>query len=65
MFLSLIGVVLNLSFIFISGVAGIPRLGRLCGDIYICKQGVIGETIRPIGGLELVLALDEAHRQVE
>ncbi|KAK7270292.1 hypothetical protein RIF29_23324 [Crotalaria pallida] len=43
-----------------SPIGGIPRFGRLCGDIYICKQGVIGETIRPIGGLELVLALVEA-----
>ncbi|KAL2663924.1 hypothetical protein AAZV13_02G129300 [Glycine max] len=43
-----------------SPIGGIPRLGRLCGDIYICKQGVIGETIRPIGGMELVLALVEA-----
>ncbi|XP_061338100.1 protein SPIRRIG isoform X2 [Gastrolobium bilobum] len=43
-----------------SPIGGIPRFGRLCGDIYICKQGVIGETIRPIGGMELVLALVEA-----
>ncbi|XP_019428214.1 PREDICTED: protein SPIRRIG-like isoform X2 [Lupinus angustifolius] len=43
-----------------SPIGGIPRFGRLSGDIYICKQGVIGETIRPIGGMELVLALVEA-----
>ncbi|KAK7277607.1 hypothetical protein RJT34_22622 [Clitoria ternatea] len=45
-----------------SPIGGIPRFGRLCGDIYICKQGVIGETIRPIGGMELVLALVEAAK---
>ncbi|CAK8571871.1 unnamed protein product [Lathyrus sativus] len=43
-----------------SPIGGIPRFGRLCGDAYICKQDVIGETIRPIGGMELVLALVEA-----
>ncbi|CAL0300600.1 unnamed protein product [Lupinus luteus] len=43
-----------------SPIGGIPRFGRLSGDIYICKQGMIGETIRPIGGMELVLALVEA-----
>ncbi|XP_019441893.1 PREDICTED: protein SPIRRIG-like isoform X1 [Lupinus angustifolius] len=43
-----------------SPIGGIPRFGRLWGDIYICKQGVIGETIRTIGGMELVLALVEA-----
>ncbi|KAG2402787.1 Protein SPIRRIG-like protein [Vigna angularis] len=43
-----------------SPIGGIPRFGRLGGDIYICKQGVIGETISPIGGMELVLALVEA-----
>ncbi|XP_058770921.1 protein SPIRRIG-like isoform X2 [Vicia villosa] len=43
-----------------SPIGGIPRFGRLCGDTYICKQDVIGETIRPIGGMELVLALVEA-----
>ncbi|XP_027935476.1 protein SPIRRIG [Vigna unguiculata] len=43
-----------------SPIGGIPRFGRLGGDSYICKQGVIGETICPIGGMELVLALVEA-----
>lgn len=43
-----------------SPIGGIPRFGRLCGDTYVCKQDVIGETIRPIGGMELVLALIEA-----
>ncbi|XP_027189697.1 protein SPIRRIG isoform X2 [Cicer arietinum] len=43
-----------------SPIGGIPRFGRLCGDTYICKQDVIGETIRPIGGMELVLSLVEA-----
>ncbi|KAK7245429.1 hypothetical protein RIF29_40275 [Crotalaria pallida] len=42
-----------------SPIGGIPRFGRLCGDIYICNQTVIGETIRPIGGMSLVLALVE------
>ena len=50
----------NLIFIVMFEVAGIPRFGRLCGHIYICKQSVIGETIRPIGGMSLVLALVEA-----
>lgn len=39
---------------------GIPRFGRLLGDIYVCKQCVIGDTIRPIGGMAVVLALVEA-----
>ncbi|MED6196056.1 hypothetical protein PIB30_043740 [Stylosanthes scabra] len=43
-----------------SPIGGIPRFGRLYGDIYICKQKVIGETIRPLGGMSLVLALVEA-----
>ncbi|XP_019455527.1 PREDICTED: protein SPIRRIG-like [Lupinus angustifolius] len=43
-----------------SPIGGIPRFGRLCGDIYICNQTVIGETIRPIGGMSLVLSLVEA-----
>lgn len=60
MFLSPVGIVSSISFIDIFVVAGIPRFGRLCGDTYICKQDVIGETIRPIGGMELVLSLVEA-----
>ncbi|KAI4301193.1 hypothetical protein L6164_034497 [Bauhinia variegata] len=43
-----------------SPIGGIPRFGRLYGDIYVCKQSVIGETIRPVGGMAVVLALVEA-----
>ncbi|OIT08173.1 PREDICTED: protein SPIRRIG isoform X2 [Nicotiana attenuata] len=43
-----------------SPIGGIPRFGRLIGDIYICKHCVIGETIRPIGGMAVILALVEA-----
>ena len=41
-------------------MAGIPRFGRLHGDIYICKPCVIGDIILPIGGMASVLALVEA-----
>ncbi|KAI9080258.1 hypothetical protein K1719_037652 [Acacia pycnantha] len=43
-----------------SPIGGIPRFGRLYGDTYICKPCMIGETIRPIGGMEVILALIEA-----
>ncbi|KAM7254050.1 hypothetical protein ACFE04_031732 [Oxalis oulophora] len=43
-----------------SPIGGIPRFGRLHGDIYICRQCVIGDTIRPVGGMAVVLALVEA-----
>ncbi|KAE8699513.1 hypothetical protein F3Y22_tig00110577pilonHSYRG00076 [Hibiscus syriacus] len=43
-----------------SPIGGIPRYGRLNGDIYICRQCVIGDTIRPIGGMSVILALVEA-----
>ncbi|XVF32503.1 hypothetical protein REPUB_Repub17cG0088500 [Reevesia pubescens] len=43
-----------------SPIGGIPRFGRLSGDIYICRQCVIGDTIRPIGGMSVILALVEA-----
>ncbi|KAF4376456.1 hypothetical protein G4B88_017192 [Cannabis sativa] len=43
-----------------SPIGGIPRFGRLHGDIYICKQCVIGDTIHPVGGMTVVLALVEA-----
>ncbi|KAL3328516.1 hypothetical protein AABB24_035913 [Solanum stoloniferum] len=43
-----------------SPIGGIPRFGRLIGDVYICKYCVIGETIRPIGGMAVILALVEA-----
>lgn len=41
-------------------MAGIPRFGRLHGDVYICRQSVIGDSIRPVGGMAVVLALVEA-----
>ncbi|KAG9155685.1 hypothetical protein Leryth_003953 [Lithospermum erythrorhizon] len=43
-----------------SPIGGIPRFGRLIGDTYVCKQCVIGDTIRPIGGMAVVLSLLEA-----
>ncbi|OMP04932.1 hypothetical protein COLO4_09186 [Corchorus olitorius] len=43
-----------------SPIGGIPRFGRLHGDIYICRQCVIGDTIRPVGGMSVILALVEA-----
>ncbi|KAL0295031.1 UNVERIFIED_CONTAM: protein SPIRRIG, partial [Sesamum calycinum] len=43
-----------------SPIGGIPRFGRLLGDIYVCKHCVIGDTIRPVGGMGVVLALVEA-----
>ncbi|KAJ7972736.1 BEACH domain [Quillaja saponaria] len=43
-----------------SPIGGIPRFGRLHGDIYICKQCGIGDTIHPVGGMAVVLALVEA-----
>ncbi|GMI66498.1 SPIRRIG, Beach-Domain Homolog A1 [Hibiscus trionum] len=43
-----------------SPIGGIPRFGRLNGDTYICRQCVIGDTIRPIGGMSVILALVEA-----
>ncbi|KAM7521637.1 hypothetical protein LguiA_011539 [Lonicera macranthoides] len=43
-----------------SPIGGIPRFGRLHGDIYVCKQCVIGDSIGPIGGMAVVLALVEA-----
>ncbi|KAF3436243.1 hypothetical protein FNV43_RR23335 [Rhamnella rubrinervis] len=43
-----------------SPIGGIPRFGRLHGNIYVCKQCVIGDTIHPVGGMAVVLALVEA-----
>ncbi|XP_038716795.1 protein SPIRRIG isoform X1 [Tripterygium wilfordii] len=43
-----------------SPIGGIPRFGGLHGDIYVCRQCVIGDTIRPVGGMAVVLALVEA-----
>ncbi|KAM0064499.1 putative transcription factor WD40-like family [Helianthus debilis subsp. tardiflorus] len=42
-----------------SPIGGIPRFGRLHGDVYVCKHCTIGETVRPIGGIAVVLALIE------
>uniref|UniRef100_A0A7N0T3J8 Uncharacterized protein n=1 Tax=Kalanchoe fedtschenkoi TaxID=63787 RepID=A0A7N0T3J8_KALFE len=43
-----------------SPIGGIPRFGRLVGDIYLCRQCVIGDSIRPVGGVAVILALVEA-----
>ncbi|XP_042484806.1 protein SPIRRIG-like isoform X1 [Macadamia integrifolia] len=43
-----------------SPIGGIPRFGRLHGDIYICRQCVIGDTIQTVGGMAVVLAVIEA-----
>ncbi|XP_022728112.1 protein SPIRRIG-like isoform X3 [Durio zibethinus] len=43
-----------------SPIGGIPRFGRLHGDIYICRQCVIGDTIRLIGGMSVILNLVDA-----
>ncbi|KAL3531297.1 hypothetical protein ACH5RR_010619 [Cinchona calisaya] len=43
-----------------SPIGGIPRFGRLLGNVHVCKQCVIGDTIRPLGGMAVVLALVEA-----
>ncbi|KAJ8632836.1 hypothetical protein MRB53_026172 [Persea americana] len=43
-----------------SPIGGIPRFGRLHGDVYICSQCVIGDSIRIVGGMTVVLALVEA-----
>ncbi|KAL1216555.1 Protein SPIRRIG [Cardamine amara subsp. amara] len=43
-----------------SPIGGIPRFGRLVGNVCICRQSVIGDTIRPVGGMTVVLALVEA-----
>ncbi|KAJ6819720.1 protein SPIRRIG [Iris pallida] len=43
-----------------SPIGGIPRFGRLNGDIYVCNQRVIGDSIRMVGGMAIVLALVEA-----
>lgn len=44
----------------ISDYVGIPRFGRFHGDIYVCRQCVIGDTICPVGGMTVILALIEA-----
>ncbi|CAN8248002.1 unnamed protein product [Cochlearia groenlandica] len=43
-----------------SSIGGIPRFGRLVGNVCICRQNVIGNTIRPVGGMAVILALVEA-----
>ncbi|GAV84359.1 WD40 domain-containing protein/Beach domain-containing protein [Cephalotus follicularis] len=43
-----------------SPIGGIPRFGRLHGDTHICRQCVLGDSIRPVGGMTVVLALVEA-----
>lgn len=43
-----------------SPIGGIPRFGRLHGDICICRQCVIGDTLCTVGGMPVVLALVEA-----
>ncbi|KAG7970449.1 hypothetical protein I3843_07G084600 [Carya illinoinensis] len=43
-----------------SPIGGIPRFGRFHGNIYVCRQCLIGDTIQPIGGMTVVLALIEA-----
>ncbi|XP_027161043.1 protein SPIRRIG [Coffea eugenioides] len=48
-----------------SPIGGIPRFGRLLGDVFVCKQCVIGDSIRPIGGMAVVLALVEASETRE
>ncbi|KAJ4958566.1 hypothetical protein NE237_025677 [Protea cynaroides] len=57
--LSLLNLVDPLS-VAASPIGGIPRFGRLHGDIYICRQCVIGDSIRTVGGMSIVLALIEA-----
>ncbi|CAN6303589.1 unnamed protein product [Urochloa humidicola] len=43
-----------------SPIGGIPRYGRLGGDVYICNQCTIGDTVQTVGGMPVVLALVEA-----
>ncbi|KAF9618607.1 hypothetical protein IFM89_002302 [Coptis chinensis] len=43
-----------------SPIGGIPRFGRLHGDSYICRQCVVGDSLRTVGGMTVVLALVEA-----
>ncbi|XP_013629649.1 PREDICTED: BEACH domain-containing protein lvsA-like [Brassica oleracea var. oleracea] len=43
-----------------SPIGGIPRFGRLVGNASICRQNVIGNTIRHVGGMAVVIALVEA-----
>ncbi|XP_074576461.1 protein SPIRRIG-like isoform X2 [Curcuma longa] len=43
-----------------SPIGGIPRYGRLSGDVYICNHFVIGDSVRVVGGIPVVLTLVEA-----
>lgn len=43
-----------------SPIGGIPRYGRLSGDVYVCNQCTIGDTVQTVGGIPVVLALVEA-----
>lgn len=44
---------------------GLPRIARLHGDISICSPCSLGENIRKIGGVAVVLALVEAAESKE
>ncbi|CAL9186094.1 protein SPIRRIG [Musa acuminata AAA Group] len=43
-----------------SPIGGIPRYGRLSGDIYVCNHFMISDSIHAVGGIPVVLALVEA-----
>ncbi|KAL4200146.1 hypothetical protein AMTRI_Chr03g148230 [Amborella trichopoda] len=43
-----------------SPIGGIPRFGRLHGDIYLCSPCAIRDSIHPVGGIPVALALVEA-----
>lgn len=48
-----------------SPFGGLPRIARLHGDISICSPCSLGENIRKIGGVAVVLALVEAAESKE
>eukprot|EP00250_Pteridium_aquilinum_P018006 c23891_g1_i1 orf=987-11852(-) len=48
-----------------SPFGGLPRIGRLHGDVSICSPCSLGENIRKIGGVAVVLALVEAAESGE
>ncbi|KAH7423408.1 hypothetical protein KP509_12G054200 [Ceratopteris richardii] len=48
-----------------SPLGGLPRIARLHGDISICSPCSLGENIRRIGGIAVVLALIEASESKE
>ncbi|CAN6439603.1 unnamed protein product [Victoria cruziana] len=43
-----------------STIGGIPRFGRLHGDTFICRPRVIGDSIRAVGGITMILAVVDA-----